>query len=479
MITQTDGKPSSYLLEPDFPLDPEHLQVFKDFLEDPDETEMYISGEGGTGKTSMLVNYIRALDAHNITYLVGAYTHQACRILREKIYKDPTIDHALTSVRTVHSFLKKSPGINQNATKIQHLQTTNKNGSADLVKVLLFDEYSMIGDDDYMDIGELTTEDDGTVIMKVIYIGDVMQLPPVGSARTIKPRGDYQIMLTKNFRAGAGLQPVLTALREMKLSGNICKLPETTSLVRRVNIVEAYAACEDELNNKVLAYTNSAVDTLNDAIHCLLHDTPPNSDPVNDDLVFIDTHKKIVPFMQYNPFDGPQPTNLEDNSGRLVTPANDTYNTIKYVMDMFDIMLVPSKKDSNKLVLKAYIFGNMAYKNINTLLSTKAVKTNTDIIRLRSISDNEVKSYCASNRDDELVMIRNAAWREYMAFNNNVTLISRPYASTVHKAQGSTFDNVFIDGPDLLLLYKRDPKEYLSLFYTAVSRARHKVYISN
>ena len=47
------------------------------------------------------------------------------------------------------------------------------------------------------------------------------------------------------------------------------------------------------------------------------------------------------------------------------------------------------------------------------------------------------------------------------------------YASTINKAQGSTYDTVYIDLNDLAKCNDRDLQ--LRLLYVAVSRARHKV----
>ena len=46
------------------------------------------------------------------------------------------------------------------------------------------------------------------------------------------------------------------------------------------------------------------------------------------------------------------------------------------------------------------------------------------------------------------------------------------YASTVNKAQGSTYDNVYIDLNDIGKCYDKD--QVRRMLYVALSRARHK-----
>lgn len=62
--------------------------------------------------------------------------------------------------------------------------------------------------------------------------------------------------------------------------------------------------------------------------------------------------------------------------------------------------------------------------------------------------------------------------------NHVITDLRHEYACTVHKAQGSTYDEVFINLNDFKNAYKRDKKEAFRLLYVAFSRARHKVYVT-
>jgi len=145
-----------------------------------------------------------------------------------------------------------------------------------------------------------------------------------------------------------------------------------------------------------------------------------------------------------------------------------------------EIVLKVNDKGTEKMVKKLVIYGNHRYNTIKSSYAEVAVNLNNSIKTETGITDNkELVKYCTQNREDSLVKSRNIAWAEYISFNNMVTSMSLPYCRTVHKAQGDTVDNVFIDGADLLKLYARNLEEYLSLFYTAVSRAKHIVYINN
>lgn len=61
-------------------------------------------------------------------------------------------------------------------------------------------------------------------------------------------------------------------------------------------------------------------------------------------------------------------------------------------------------------------------------------------------------------------------------FKDTVIDIRHTYSSTIHKAQGSTFNNVYIDLNDFKVI--KDQKELARLLYVAFSRATNKVYLT-
>jgi hypothetical protein len=482
-LNQLVETPNPLIRVPPFTMDMQVLATFIQFMQDPNETEMYISGPGGTGKTSILAHLVNVVANAKLPYLVGAYTHKACNVLREKIYAEA--GEAKIRVSTLHSFLKKAPGINDLATDRRQIQITNRQGKPEQVKVLFFDEYSMIGEEDYFDLGEVQADEYGRVLTKIVYIGDNMQLPPVKSARAIYPRGKYQVWLSKNHRADDCLQPVLDTLRQMKETGKITKLPEADCVHRKADIVSEYINKHRDNNCVLLAYTNKRVDYLNAKVHQILYG---RAAPDNGDDIFIAAHKLYTKLVMINDFSKPilnktkLPTEYLKNSNDILDIQNDKYNSIPKVEGMPEVekVILPHPVNKDKAVFKLVVFENSRYKEIENELQDLAVHSNKMIMTETGISDKkELLDYCRNNYDDPLVRQRAQAWSKYLAFNQLVTALSLPYASTVHKAQGSTVDYVMIDGVDLLRLYKNNVSEYLSLFYTAVSRARHGVYINN
>lgn len=66
-------------------------------------------------------------------------------------------------------------------------------------------------------------------------------------------------------------------------------------------------------------------------------------------------------------------------------------------------------------------------------------------------------------------------WRTYYAYKEKTPDLRMAYARTAYKTQGSTFDNVFIDLPDIMSC--KVPEIRNRLLYVAASRARKNLFI--
>ena len=82
--------------------------MIENFMEDTKELDAFITGAAGTGKTTKLKEVCEWLLNTEYTFQVVAYTHKAKQVLKSKLPED-------TPISTLHSFLKKRPGINENA----------------------------------------------------------------------------------------------------------------------------------------------------------------------------------------------------------------------------------------------------------------------------------------------------------------------------------------------------------------------------
>ena len=90
--------------------------MFKKFMQDKEADEMFITGQAGTGKTTMLADLMQYCADNYIKYRVCAFTHKACGILVAKL-------PAKSPVQTLHSYLKKRPMVNTQAMNHRHIES--------------------------------------------------------------------------------------------------------------------------------------------------------------------------------------------------------------------------------------------------------------------------------------------------------------------------------------------------------------------
>ena len=427
--------------------------MFKKFLSDLNAWDMYITGSAGTGKTTSLRELVQHCIEENIDYLVCAFTHKACGILREKL-------PAGSKVATLHSFLGKRPAINIHATKSNHVNINVSSKGQKPPKVLLVDEFSMIGEKDYMDLRELQDgEYEATPNMKIVWIGDSKQLPPVGDQQAVNPEGPYWQKLTKIWRNDNPLQrPLNSLISFIEQTAEPSYLePVEGYFERNKDIIEEFKSCK---NDKVLlAYTNRTVQMLNSEI------SGKERADVGDIVFSPTTQKKyVVKEIVTNP------THIDLHYGEALLLGT-KFKTLEHLIKSNLCAFMVLEDEEGNLWQHAVLYGHYNYKVVSEDLSAKAVKTNSDIERANR--GFKAATWAKINYTTKLARDRAKAWRDFLTFNDCVICIDAPYAMTIHKSQGSTYENVFLDMKDLAIC--RDLSMQLRLAYVGISRASKKV----
>lgn len=407
--------------------------MVQEFLKS-DELEAFITGPAGSGKTTKLREVVEELVKLNINFLVVAYTHKAKDVLIKKLPEE-------TPVRTLHSWLKKRPGINSKAKHMSALMVNKQMGKPDPLQVLIVDEFSFVGERDYFSIGELQDELElegtGAKPIKVIYSGDLNQLSPVNDVQVILPHGPFWLKLTEIHRTVSTISKPLALLVEM-IEGkrDLEYLEETEHFRRGQNILKLYLedTCEDKA---MFAYTNKSVQSYNSRAQG--YDFPKPGDSIYS------TTLKETFRLSY----------IEDEyNGVVLTPCGPIDSTTKYN----PLGFLNSKKYvkffvmDNGLVIPG-IFGSYNNKVIRERLGKDLVNANK------------------AEKDSRLL------YREYKTVNDYVSQFDFTHCSTIHTSQGSEYQKVYIDSEDLSVC--RDIKEQMKLLYVGMSRAREWIFMSN
>lgn len=448
-------------------LDPRVLKMFKDFMSQDEHLEAFLTGPAGSGKTTELRAGVDWLEEQKINYLVVAYTHQAAKILRSKLPENAV-------VKTLHSWLKKRPGINEKATHIKALSTNHQMGRPDHLQLLIVDEFSFVGELDYLSIGELQDElaletwkcakcgeefddkleaclkcehtemkDVSPEPIKVLYSGDLNQLSPIKGESAVIPIEPFWTKLTTIHRQTTTISGPLSKLVSI-IEGEapMAYLEPTDNFQRGVDIDTLYKA--DKEDKIMLAFTNKAVQAHNRAIQG--YSFPESGDEINimttkehKHLAFVyDTFKDCIGYDELTTVGG----TLTYDSKFKPLQFLDSLEYVKYfVFDDGTVM--------------AGIFGSYENKKVRERLGKALVKSN------KANLTKEAKQ----------------KYREYKTVNDFVNVMDFNHCMTIHKSQGSEFTNVYVDSKDLGACINIDEK--LKLLYVAMSRSKHSIFMNN
>lgn len=430
------------------------LTTFKSFYKDDAATDMYITGPAGSGKTTDLAALVQYCMDREIAYVVTAFTHKACGVLRSKLPKG-------AQVTTLHSFLKKRPMINTDAKRTKDATQNVVSASAEEVEVLIVDEYSMIGERDLMDVraNQVLDEDTNRELLRVLWIGDSNQLPPVGDTQAIRPSGKYNVHLTKVYRNKAPLLEPLSQLIDFIGGQPAEPLITNKCFIRGKDIIEEYQAdpCTDKV---VLAYTNERVESLNATLE---GKTAPNE---------LDTLTSPTTRLKYTYLAERQQVFEIQTPFKGLLQLNSKYKTLEHLLKMDGIQFASVEDEREDSYAVAYVFGHYQYKCKKEAYIKAAVDLNNEIEKKFKTS---AALWSKQNPDAPLAKKRAKAWRDYLTFNECVICLDFNHAMTVHKSQGDTYTNVYLDTEDISRCADLNYKLYLKLLYVGISRSSNFV----
>lgn len=437
------------------------INTFKDFLDDKQARSMYVTGRAGTGKTTALHEAVTECLNRGLAVLACAHTHKACGVMQDKLPKK-------VEIKTLHSFLKRRPFVNTDAIDVANM-TGNTKGSVakKLPRILFVDEYSTVGEEDYMSIVEYQDGVDPLIPkFKVVYIGDPYQLPPVNSRQTVNPKGKYTSFLSKVWRQDDDnpLKDTIEKVVSFIEGKPLTKLEPNSNFLRDVDIAKEYkkgmVTCADKV---MLAYTNKAVQELNARAE-------GKTKPELFSKVRSPTAKKTYSFNGYLPSE--EVSCIIQASGSELY-INSKYRTLEHLKQNGTIFASLIDEDGEEEV-RAVVFGHYNYKVAKEKLQKTATRVNKEIeLKFRGF---KAVGWCIQNPETSLARSRAKAWRNYLSFDENVVCIDFDHAMTVHNSQGSTYKDVYLDAVDLSSCLERNEELYLRLMYVALSRASETVY---
>lgn len=442
------------------------LSLFIEWFES-DAADMFILGKPGTGKTyttaTEIIPYIR--EHYDIGIKAVAFTNQAARVLREALlnYGIDNVD-----VTTIHKFAGMVPIDNQEALKHRELTINAQIGEAAECYLLIVDEFSFVDQELAGKLEELRTE--GKFI-KCLYLGDMQQLKPISGKHGVRPRGQYQIELLEIKRSDKpDIQDAIIRLHDLIKA----EAPDSRfTLKPSANVLRAsrYEVYPLGVNDTFLAFRNATVQQIN-ALQA------GRTFPVAGDILFSPTTKDRYEVLDTagDPWEPVRTIRKQSNGSYELNDKTDRWNTRGYLDDDgYPIFRLRSLEDEEDEFSAFVCFGTESYRSTLKRLKMAAMDANQEIMDEANCSQKGIAFWCNQNPGHPLTGKRKRAWAKALSFESTVFSMDFNFCRTVHAAQGSSFDNVYMDIDDMRAAGDSDTR--LRLQYVGLSRARNKIFI--
>ena len=406
----------------------EALDKLTEFL-NSDKQAFLLQGKGGTGKTTIIKKIIADAQKQGKTILGIAPSHKAKKVLSKSLGKD-------VNVATLAASLAIK--LNDATGEFQPDEFARNKGRIPIknASVIIIDESSMVSDKLLEEIKKFLSPD-----AKIIFMGDRAQLPPVGQetdSKVFDIKNGYE--LTEKMRQAATspiinigtiisnnvesnqrvTNPITDAMREDitdPVSGSSITWESDESKALR-QFAEDFKEANGDVNYvKVVTFNNEnnsnsqSVKNLNNKIRKILYGEKSNTEQfVNGELL-----------TAYDTFGGQEPLfyNSEDftvENSELVpnytmtASASSKAKGERNLKLTFDVVLLTLKNEDGKLIPNVPVIAESSKEAYNALI-------------------NEL-----SKKDLQLMY----------AVKEKYANLQYGYAITSHKAQGSTYTNVYV-----------------------------------
>jgi len=472
-------------------------------------------GYAGTGKTTLITSLINYLsDAGYIGRVVfTAPTNKAVNVIKNKYFSNGYMSENIY-FSTIHKLLNYKIDFNERGEKI-FVKVGNKNkiGKYELV---IIDECSMISDKIINDIFENINRTG--VKSNILFVGDPAQLPPVNEVSSSIFTKDINSIIMKNIMRNDNVNVIglCNEIRrwiidgtppKLKLyKGNKVKLYKCKDKHNKLK-TEWFSSCtrnfieNSQYSNIVLTWTNNQSNIYNKEIRQKMHNKEElDRFEIGDTLLLTD-------FYNLRSIDKGSGKKIYTSEQVQIININHSVWTSKRFINSFKVTKAKNYNYINEKIKKCVNGINRLTKNkynvwelaVKHLINNKDVSlTNPDDIYIlyvikeddKKILENDIRiargkinGLCADFDivlRDQINFVRSKVIRPLWNQMNNI--YCEPFASvsistsiTVHRSQGSTYYNVYIDADDIFM--NKNGNEAKRCIYTALTRASNEIHV--
>lgn len=409
------------------------VNLMLDFLDDPFQNFFVLEGSAGTGKTFSILNFAQQCKGRLV---FTAPTNKATKVLRDTVTSDDYKPECLTIYKLLNLKLEASG-------EVKELSFPETDIDLSRYAAVVVDEGSMISSKLFEFIVKIAEEQH----VKFIFMGDPYQLPPVKEPRSLIwtlpcpkarltkiMRFDNQILkLTDSVRRKLDHPaPQFAPVNDNANDEGVWAM-RGPDLLAQVDRFAANGQFSTPTGAKALAWRNVTVDQLNARIRSrIFPEAHETKWLVGDRLIVMEPAK-----------------NLNDE--------------------------IIATTDEEGIVIKVETGEHPVWREYKTWIVV-ITTDNNEVIRLELLHEDSQELFSRQlNEYKQAALLDRRKWKDYWMFYESFHRARHAYALTVHRSQGSTYENAFVLWKDVLGNFNR--REAFQCLYVATSRPKKRLYL--
>jgi exodeoxyribonuclease-5 len=435
------------------------LDELMEFAQDSGSVLHLLSGFAGTGKTVLLQAWLKRLrDAGDKRPVVfTAPTNKATEVLRTMVERWELGVDCVTCAK----LLGLKPSINHETGQEEFKKAYSEESTIQIYSLVVVDESSMVNGQlfDYL-------VEEANILTKILFVGDWAQLPPVGepisrvftetatssNLTEVKRYSGAIALAADDLRRNLGRrgEPMFSTEHDGTGRNGLFVLTEDSW---RANLLKAFQSESYQENPdycRALAWRNRTVNSLNQFIRSGIRGVDCERFVIGERLLATEHYSRPDPMTG-------QPKTVFSTSAEM-----ELINAYEGTQGGWGVWLLEVQ-----------------------LLDATGLQTMIPVLHEREFKRFEQEQA----RVKKLALSKDkGAWKTWHENRKQFAYVDYAYAMTVHKSQGSTFTNVFLDVGDILAdrsdavvtlptgvrqkVYERN-----QLLYVALTRAAERVFI--
>jgi hypothetical protein len=386
-----------------------------------DDTKVAVlQGGAGTGKTYLVQKIIERLEYINYNVddkpgniFVLAPTNKALKVIKNNI------SHLNVTFQTISRFLEQDICYTKEGKVVYKTRIKTKKS----IKYVIIDEASMISRNNFRDLYRYIIT---RYNVKVLFVGDINQLPPV------KELFSHVFDIPRKYTLKNIIRTKNSDL--IKLYQSYCDdIPESENF-RYVDSFDMNAF--DIEQDKIISYSNKSVDYYNKIVRDHVFNNPDDDYVIGEKLIFKTTVK-----------------------------INNIYYYANDELTIHDIRICKFKIENKKYFPDDTFF----------IYQIKALNEYKTYVQINVVHKRSLRRFTEYFNKISLKIRDKSLWNLFYSLKYSIdTPVRYSYALTVYKSQGSTFRNVYVDVENIKMC-ARDTL-YQKSMYTAVTRAKNKIF---